>query len=1291
MNRLALTAVLLVAAFPSEAQDLRVIHVEGNPAGAMVSVDGAGVGYSPLDVLLPAGAGRVELRFSATGYIDWAEVIDLDSPPGSLDYELDRRRSTITVTIADDRNPAYDGEISLREALLYARGEREARGRDRFAIDGPVGAGRGDDIVIPQRADGEPVFLFASAALPPLDDPGDRLTGPPERAVITQDEAARIVGPGVMLGNDVSVENVEVDGFDVGFSATADATADLTSTAANGGSIGYEARDGALLVLDGARAAVTFAPTIAINGGSIEGTPDTTIAEPSGTSVLHGGPPGEGQSTWLTGTLTPFGLTALHVRAAAPGPLTEVKGLIYEASSYEAFRPFASKEEAFQKFPRYVADGPEGDVFQWQFVGPASQEYLLARADHPMRTSRFEIDHPRGDSTSYLVRYRFALLDHYDNALWSKHVEAATDTDVIDVPADMDFFGFRIDIIEAVGTGPTITEIRSDVLDSHPYLPRSRSSRLIVFDRPPTGERAVLELNGSLMLLEKDAFLAQHSIKTSGQLTTGSLGRQHLAINLDGMSTADFGATISALDPDRPAIVQLSGTLSIGAPLTIGHTDLTLLGPARFAFAAGAAPLEYSTYGRLELRDLEFEGGGLTSEQYVRVVAKNTRFRDADPALSFQYGDLALEGVTFESGKRAIQMNAGQIFATRSDFRDADIAIDSGDGASLVLIGNRFPRTAVALKARNEAGRGAYTLIGNDWSDAALEVTGPIASKSVILGNRPASTAIPHDQISDTRSSVYTPYALDARQGDASTQVRLVTLSDADARCILPQGPRMTWATATSQFVLLQDRPVELVCGTPSTAVAITLPYGDDDGGTPVLSSEITFEAADTGGANSTESISVTARDEVLADPAVLPPVNSQAREEKSAAILTTLVEAGDFPLAFAMATRDATTVPGTSTDRNLLYVADKWAVTLEQQGDDTAAEQLLTDLADRQPPIASAEDVLVGHLFGQAKVQLDRSAWLGARDIYDRILVRRPNDDVATQNTAYAYQQWVAANFDPANPTAALDQVDAEIAGHPTSAGALREAAAIALDNALVDSLNNGKPEVALPIATTLHDWQPTEQTANNLLAAFQGFAAARIVAGDTGTALATLGDLAARYPDLTELPSVAHNTFGIVVQTAVEAGDTSRGAEVATAYYAAIQNAESEKLLAYAIGSRVDQVLATDGVPAAVDFLRSTIAQYPQATTLAEQGAVALTNHGVSLANSGDNARAIVAFIAALELKPDDEQFRNNLIVTYYNWAVGEANGGNREVAKGIVDEGLSRFPNDGSLLDLRRALAE
>ena len=57
----------------------------------------------------------------------------------------------IQVSTWQDLAPAADGRLSLREALLYARGDLPPRGADRVFVDGEVGAGQDDRIIFIER------------------------------------------------------------------------------------------------------------------------------------------------------------------------------------------------------------------------------------------------------------------------------------------------------------------------------------------------------------------------------------------------------------------------------------------------------------------------------------------------------------------------------------------------------------------------------------------------------------------------------------------------------------------------------------------------------------------------------------------------------------------------------------------------------------------------------------------------------------------------------------------------------------------------------------------------------------------------------------------------------------------------------------------------------------------------------------------------------------------------------------------------------------------------------------
>lgn len=140
--------LLLLAASQVAAQDRFAVPVQTTPAGAIVLLDGALVGVSPmtLSLLGRSGISRVEMQLE--GYAPFEVTLDYVDLPEALAAELDLRRSTIPVTTPYDLMPAPDGEITLREAIEYSSGATSPKGADAILIDGPVGADRPDSIMV---------------------------------------------------------------------------------------------------------------------------------------------------------------------------------------------------------------------------------------------------------------------------------------------------------------------------------------------------------------------------------------------------------------------------------------------------------------------------------------------------------------------------------------------------------------------------------------------------------------------------------------------------------------------------------------------------------------------------------------------------------------------------------------------------------------------------------------------------------------------------------------------------------------------------------------------------------------------------------------------------------------------------------------------------------------------------------------------------------------------------------------------------------------------------------------
>ena len=1286
-----LTALWLLLPIAALAESPATVVIDGKPAGATITVDDTMIGRAPQSIAVPAGSGEIPVTVHADGYSDALLWLDPAAPPLALTYALDLRRTAIIVTVDDDRPPAPDGAITLREALLYARGDLTPAGRDRQAIDGPVGKGRADDVVVPEWAPGEPSFVFAAASLPPLDDPGDHLQGPPNHAIITQADTARIAGPGLSVSGDVSAANIEVDGFDIGFSASGVGSPDLANSSASGGSFGYLAADGAALVVSEASATVSLAPAVAVGGGTVEGVVDTPAMPDELT--LFGGPAGAGRSTFFRGPATAYGQTALHVRSLAPVPLHAVSGFRYDASSYDAFRIIGAPE-AFARYPSHVADGQDGDFFQWAYGdGPPDKQFMSALGSHPLRTSGFEIEH-RPVEGSRLERYRFALLGRNGNRLWETTVDARPDRDVIAVDPNLDFFGYRIDIVAAQGGAPAIEEIHAEIIDSTTYAPRARSSKLLVFDRPTEGKRLVLELAGRLILLEENGFLPKHSFP-SPYAPASPPARQDVAFDFAGKRASDFAAFIAALDKDRPASVALTGTLAIGADeLQIDHPNLVLSGPARLEFAPDAPPLLITSNGRIEFIGITFSGGGIANSKFNALLVKDASFTGFDTGINLAGGGtLSVDNTVFSKGDRAIEVPKGGLFIARSTFADLDTAIVVRPSSAIALIDNSFERLRTALATPfQDNDFGTFALIANRWTDGAdrrLTLDGPLWRESLLLGNSEAF-AIPDEALTDARSSSYGAAAVDARSGDAPTAVRLVTLADPQMRCIRFRGPRDGFPTFTSQLLLLQDAPVELYCGKGDRWGHLAIPYdrrpASDDPGLPAaVGLDVTIGEPLWREAGLVDTLDIDIAERVLAEGPYPAGRGHWQRADMTGPILRTLVESGRYPFAFTKAWDETVSSPGPGSDRNLLYVANRWANALDAAGELDAAEAIYADLALKVPPLAGADALWLNAQLRIAEAHASEGAWEAARDMYDRILLRRPDQPTAQQNLRYVYQQWFDSVFDPANPSAALDFIAVQTAAHPSAVAPLTEVASVVLTNAAVGALDAGRPQDALPISRVVHGLAPSPTTRSNLIAIYQQYAIALLAAGDVAKPVAVLGELKGQFTDLPELDSIAVGAFGQAVEGALGRREPAQATRLALALRSAVASAEADNLLTYAYAKAAEQVLASAGLDAARDLLLEGTNAYPKLASLAEQAAAVVGDHGIGRYNAGDYAGAIASWDAALRFLPGDASLSQNILVAYSNWAVKEANAGNFAEARRIAKEGLARFPNDATLKDV------
>ena len=312
--------IAMFAAGVAWAQEPARLKIATDPPGADIAVDGMPIGLSPAAVTLPVPeSGRWKVSIRMPGYADAARDVAATGAQTEVRIALIPARGRIVVTSPSDRALAYDGFITLREALLYAKGARVPLGADTPHIDGQVGKGHADDIVFDPTVFAAPRFLFTKNKLPPLDDPGDRLLGPAQQFTIMPSTDSVQLGTGIIAGPGVAMENLVIDGFDTGISASGFGKVEVSNIRVLGAKIAIRASDGTQVLADGVGAAVDIAPRVAANGGIIDGRLEPIPVDKEQRAVLRVDRPGW-RAYWRVVGAIPIGDQPRDCSSAMPKP-----------------------------------------------------------------------------------------------------------------------------------------------------------------------------------------------------------------------------------------------------------------------------------------------------------------------------------------------------------------------------------------------------------------------------------------------------------------------------------------------------------------------------------------------------------------------------------------------------------------------------------------------------------------------------------------------------------------------------------------------------------------------------------------------------------------------------------------------------------------------------------------------------------------------------------------------------------------------------------------------------------
>ena len=1294
---LILSIVVVSLATQVSAQERLSIPVSSEPSGATIFLNGAVVGVTPADVALSTGAGLSELRLVKPGYDVFSHAFQQDETPINIAAELVTRPTIIPVTVTDDRPSAADGVITLREALNYASGANRPVGSDRVLVNGPVGEMRADNIVISVEGYGPSPVLTVTEPLPPLSGNGDRLSGPAKRASIAMAHGYTVRGAGLVIGPETEVENLIIDGFDIGLSAEGFGTMVVRDVSAIGGFVGFSASDGAELLLSGADAINLATNTLAHGDGIIDGFVDAIALDDFDNLTLYSGPSGEEGYSVVEGWVEPSGATNLFVRHAETRPLREVEGLDATTTSYHMYHIFGAGQSD-QRWPWHVYDGMDGDYFQWEFIDPPEYEHMQVMGQRPMRTDKFTLHHLQSEAR--LVKFTFSLLGRTGYVIESFKIDADPLVNEIVIDPELDFFGFRINVVEATGNSPGFTEIEAEILDSDAYEPVSVSRRRAVFPRPARGVLGVVEINNVLRPIGEAIFAEQSPVQFS-QFDNAYKAQEIVRETLPQTATVqDILAALAAVSDAEQSEIFIPGTLDIDATLgEITQSNLRLTGGGTIRSTDGST-LNFKRAQGLRLDNLSLSGAGILLEDSYPVIMDRLTVTQFDTAVAANSSYFILTNSTLSDGNRGIQANVASITMTGSVIENVSVGISSRTADPLVLIGNQITTRDHGVDLRAEGGyAGIAHLIANRMEPA--NPTTPVQrpsyhSRSSLVGeNNPSYLGLGSDTFDVRSRPTWIGYGIhDIRVGGAPTQVRLLEFSDFNTRCLLQADETVPGASKPvfllqTTTVVLHDTGARLLCFNETGGAEIALPansHADDPipaAARLVISLDEGFEDAEPG---LTSAVTPRFTAEPIGAGQPYPALGADRAAGSQYNLITSLIKAGDHGRAFARAYDAYTDSPlDTRVAGTLIYAADEWATAMESQGLVAESLEFLTDLADSETAPEDAVTLLINAHFRLAGTFTEQQQWEDARHHYRQALVRDPSLEAASQNITYVYQEDLRSRFTPGNAQDTVAWVDAESAEHPEDAAELRSVASILLGNAVVDAINGARFDEGLVLASAHYRWEENERTINNLRVAFQNFAMDAVSRQQSDAVLETLERLTREHGSGPDLAGILTNVFHNTAITAIEAGDFENALSAAHVLYGANPNSDSEDLLAYTYGQQAEAILATGDTVGAMRFLVDALNNYPNLTRLEQQGQSIGNQAALSAYEAGDSQGAVETFETTISIFGTNDNLNQNLRVIYANWAVDSANAGNLDLAMQVARAGQARYPNEQTFADV------
>ncbi|WP_417525413.1 PEGA domain-containing protein [Marinovum sp.] len=1289
-RRLAIAALVISLAGGSvAAQAYSEVAVDSDPPGASVFLGTEFLGFAPGKVMLPSGSGSADLVILHPGFETWTRELDLAALPGTVMAKLAPAPARIPVTVADDRDPAADGEITLREALLYASGVRQPQGTDQARIEGTPGAGHADEIVFAIAGQGEAPVVTVERPLPALSDAGDSLTGPSGLASIAPHPGTEVRGAGLTLHPMTRAENLVLDGFDIGLLATGDGTMTASAVSAQGGLVGFHATEGAELLLGGATSLSAFSDAMATHDAVIDGFVEPIARTDTTRITLLSGTAGSPDDTIVEGWLRPGGDTHLFVRRPDPIPLTEVQGLEAETSSYDLFHIFGHGQSD-QRWPRHVYDGLDGDYFQWDFKGDPKREFMRVQGLRPMRSSAFRLHHLQEGST--LHRYAFLLTDRYGRELWSTEVASDGVEDLIEIDPGLDFFGFRINVLDATGNGPGFTEIEAMIEDTVAYPPRSFSRGRIVFPRPVSGTRGILEIRGQLLMLEEALFDAfgQHAYRQS-PLPVKEPGEPRTQRLPDTATGADLTQAIAALAGAGRGIVEIPGTLTIDAatdPIT--GANLTLTGGGTLQSVDGA-PLRVTSAVHLALHDLDLQSVPLVFDRAYSVSLSQVSISDVDTGITAQTSDISVIESEIRGAKTAVHLTNTAFFMTGTRIADVDLGVSAHRAQPVTLLDNDIAARLRPFEVRPEGyGQSYVNLIGNRGTpaepvDPAPDVSYHLAA-SLVAENDPPLLNFTEGRFQNiSRPDGMGWSVVDLRNGTASSTLRLIVTDDPRLRCLalasLDHPPiRAPRDLPPGYGVVLHDRPVTLHCTRGSESATAVLPVTGSDMAS-VAEVRLSFEPGfDTPEEGLASSGLLTLETRAIGRGAALPRLGGHTLHRSLRSLVDALIDLGDPGRAFAESYAAFELSPADRILADLaLYSGDAWAKALMAADDTDGALLLYQDIAALDPPLPGADGLFDAMLAQVAFTRLEAGDRAGARRLYRRLSERQPGDEVALKNILYSYQEEARAILEAEGVDAMLAWTKKEIGAQPGDRDTILEVAGVLLTNAAIEAYDTGAFERAMGMAAQLYRWQPSADAGNILAASFQAFALAAVKDGHISTVLSRFRELDDEFGDQVDLATAVEAAFLTETQEAIARGDIDSALATVRALHEVAPTQQSEDFLVWAYQEKAMQIADRDGPTAALDFIAAQTTTLAVGAALAEAARVIGNNSCIALMEAGDFDAAEQVLLKALAITGADVSLEALHRVVLANWAVEAANGGRPEEARAVALRGLARFPQE------------